>query len=193
MPKAGCIKSLLQREQFSRCLNDLLAIVKAKEHLAGTFSDGSASVSRSFFHNFTILSGGSVLAQLFNVALTPLITRLYVPTNFGQFALFMAFFNVAIVAVSLNYEYAIVSAPSDREAAHLTFCSFLLSLPTGAAAALLFYGLVRFEISGYGTMPLYAAVLIAPALICAACFSALRYWLLRHERFGLISRGAVAQ
>jgi O-antigen/teichoic acid export membrane protein len=42
-------------------------------------------------------------------------------------------------------------------------------------------------------MPVYAAVLIAPALICAACFSTLRYWSLRHERFGLISRAAVAQ
>jgi O-antigen/teichoic acid export membrane protein len=156
-------------------------------------SAGPAGVSRGFFRNFTILSGGSILAQLFNVALTPLITRLYLPTNFGQLALFVAFFNVATVAVSLNYEFAIVSAPSHREAAHLTFCSFLLSLPTAALAGMTFYALVRFGISGYGTMPLYAAALIAPVLICAACFSALRYWLLRHERFGLISRAAVAQ
>jgi len=161
--------------------------------LAGAFSRGSTSVDRSFFRNFTILSGGSVLAQLFNLVLTPVITRLYVPANFGQLALFMAFFSVAVVAVSLNYEFAIVSAPSDREAAHLTLCSFLLSLPVAAAAGLIFYGLVRFQISGYGAMPLYAAALIAPALICAACFAALRYWLLRGERFGLISRGAVVQ
>ena len=168
-------------------------MLKRTRKLAGTFSDGSAGVNRSFFRNFTILSGGSVLAQLFNLALTPLITRLYGPTNFGQLALFLAFFNVAIVAVSLNYEFAIVSSGSDREAAHLTLCSFLLSIPTAAVAGLIFYGLVRFQISGYGTMPLYAAALIAPALMCAACFSALRYWLLRGERFGLISRGAVVQ
>lgn len=161
---------------------------------AGTFSNGSqAGVNWGFVRNFTILSGGSVLAQLFNVALLPLITRLYIPKNFGQLALFMAFFSVALVTASLNYELAIVSARTDREAAHLTFGTFLLSLPTSAAAALIFYGLVRFGAFGYGSMPLYAAVLIVPAIVCTASFSALRYWLLRYERFGLISRGTVAQ
>jgi lipopolysaccharide exporter len=146
-----------------------------------------------FLRNFAILSGGSVLAQLFNAALAPVITRLYVPQNFGQLALFMAFFNVAIVTASLNYEFAIVSARNDREAAHLTLCCFLLSLPTGIGAGLIFYVLVRCGVFGYGSMPLYTAVLIVPSLICAACFSALRYWSLRQERFGLISRGMVAQ
>jgi len=134
-----------------------------------------------------------VLAQLFSVALAPLITRLYVPNNFGQMALFISFFNVALVTASLRYEFAIVSARDNREAAHLTFCSFLLSLPVSAGAGVIFYLLVRFGIFGYGSMPVYAAILIVPAMIGAACFSALRYWLLRQERFGLISRGTVAQ
>jgi O-antigen/teichoic acid export membrane protein len=152
-----------------------------------------AGLNWGFLRNFSILSGGSALAQLVNLGLTPLITRLYVPKNFGQLALFMAFFSVAMVTASLNYEYAIVSARTDREAAHLTLGSFLFSVPTSLAASLIFYGLVRFEIFGFGSMPFYSAVLVVPALICATCFSALRYWLLRHERFGLISRGMVAQ
>lgn len=146
-----------------------------------------------FLRNFAVLSGGSITAQLFNVAMMPLITRLYLPENFGQLALFLAFFNVAIVASSLNYEYAIVSASDHREASQLTFCSFLLSLPTSAIAGFVFYGLVHFGLFGYGCMPSYAAGLIVPALICAAFFSALRYWLLRQEQFGLISRGMVFQ
>jgi O-antigen/teichoic acid export membrane protein len=148
---------------------------------------------RGFIRGFAILSGGSALAQLFNVALMPLMTRLYMPKNFGELALFMAFFNIAIVAASLNYEYAIVSAPSAREAAHLTACSLLFSLPTSVLAALLFYVFIRAGIFGFDSMPLYGSFLIAPALICAACFSTLRYWLLRQENFGLISRGMVAQ
>jgi O-antigen/teichoic acid export membrane protein len=168
---------------------------KGVTKLASKFSPGSNRkyLNWGFVRNFAILSGGSVLAQVFNVALAPVITHLYVPKNFGQMALFMAFFNVAIVTASLNYEFAIVSARDDREAARLTFCCLLLSLPTGVGAGLIFYGLVRFGVYGYGSMPLYAAVLIVPSLICAACFSALRYWSLRYERFGLISRGMVAQ
>ena len=143
--------------------------------------------------NFAVLSGGSITAQLFNLATMPLITRLYVPENFGELALFLAFFNVAIVASSLNYEYAIVSASDHREASQLTFCSFLLSLPTSAIAGFVLYALVHFGWFGYGSLPAYAAGLMIPALICAACFSTLRYWLLRQEHFGLISRGMVFQ
>ncbi|HKD80954.1 MAG TPA: lipopolysaccharide biosynthesis protein [Candidatus Angelobacter sp.] len=147
----------------------------------------------SVLRNFSILSGGSALAQGFTLAVTPLITRLYLPANLGQLGLFMAFINVAVLAASLRYEFAIVSARSDREAAQLTLCCFLLALPVGTIAALVFYLLVREGILGYGNMPLYAAVLVIPAMLCTAAFAALRYWLLRKERFGLISHGMVFQ
>lgn len=160
-----------------------------------TFPDGFArvGVNWGFVRNFTILSGGSALAQVFTVALAPLITRLYLPSNLGQLGLFTGFLNLATVAASLRYEFAIVSARSDREAAQLTLSSFLLALPISAIAALLFRSLIRNEILGYGNMPLYASALLLPAFICTAAFSALRYWLLRKEGFGLISHGTIFQ
>jgi O-antigen/teichoic acid export membrane protein len=192
MPVSGCIEAFTDLSfVFNSCWRLRNRASKFVANFPGVFV--RVGMNWGFVRNFAILSGGSVLAQLFNVALMPVITRLYGPKNFGQLALFMAFFSVAIVAASLNYEYAIVSARNNREAAQLTFCSVLLSLPTSLIAGFAFYGLVRFGILGYGSMPFYTAVLIVPALICAACFSTLRYWLLRQERFGLISRGTVIQ
>jgi len=161
----------------------------------GTFPDGfaRAGFNWGFLRNFTILSGGAAVGQGFSIALAPLVTRLYLPDNLGQLSLFTAFLNVAIVTASLRYEFAIVSARDDREAAQLTLCSFLLCLPVSVIAALTFYGMVRNGILGYGNMPIYAAVLIMPALVSTAGFSALRYWLLRKERFDLISRAPVLQ
>jgi lipopolysaccharide exporter len=150
-------------------------------------------INWGFLRNFTVLSGGSTLGQVFNIAFAPLITRLYLPDNLGQLALFTAFLNVSIVTASLRYEFAIVSARNDREAAQLTLSSFMISLPVSAVTAFIFYGMVRNGIIGYGNMPVYATVLIIPALICTASFSALRYWLLRQERCGLISHGTVLQ
>src|SRR5262249_10099351 len=71
---------------------------KGVPKFASKFSDvfNRKYLNWGFVRNFAILSGGSVLAQVFNVALAPAITRLYGPQNFGQLALFMAFFNVAI-------------------------------------------------------------------------------------------------
>lgn len=160
-----------------------------------TFPDGfaRAGINWSLFRNVTILSGGSTLAQAFTLSLAPLITRLYSPGNFGQLALFAAFLDVAIVTASLCYELAIVSAQSDREAAQLTLCCFLLALPVSTVAGGAFYALVRHGILGYGGMPVYAAALVFPALIGVSAFSALRYWLLRKEGFGLISQATVVQ
>jgi lipopolysaccharide exporter len=171
---------------------------KLQERASGMVSawpDGFARVGLnwSVLRNFSILSGGSALAQGFNIALTPLITRLYLPDNLGQLGLFTAFINVAVLAASLRYEFAIVSARNDREAAQLTLCSVLLALPVSTVAALTFCLLVRNGILGYGNIPRYAAVLIIPAMLCTAAFAALRYWLLRKERFGLISHGTVIQ
>lgn len=159
------------------------------------FPDGftRVGVNWGFLRNFGILSGGSALAQLFSIALAPLITRLYLPYNLGELGLFAAFLNVATVGASLRYEFAIVSASDDCEAAQLTLSSFLLALPVSGLAALAFYGLVRNGLLGYGQMPLYADALLIPAFICTAAFSALRYWLLRKERFGPISHGTVVQ
>src|SRR5262245_42547640 len=96
-----------------------------------TLPDGFARVGlkRSALRNFSILSGRSALAQGFTIALMPVITRLYLPDNLGQLGLFTDFINVAILAASLRYEFAIVSARNDREAAQLTLCSFFLALP----------------------------------------------------------------
>jgi O-antigen/teichoic acid export membrane protein len=175
-------------------MSTLSTLQRAKEFVTA-FPDGfiRADGNWGFVRGFSILTGGSALAQMFSIALAPLITRLYLPDNLGQMGLFMAFLNVAIVTTALRYELAIVSAQNSREAAQLTFCSFLLALPVSAAAGLTFYGMVRFGILGYGNMPSYAAVLIVLALVSTACFSAIRYWLLRQARFGLITHGTVLQ
>src|SRR6185437_14546898 len=106
----------------------------------------------SVLRNFSILSGGSAVAQGFSVAVAPLITRLYLPDTLGQLGLFTAFINVAVLVASLRYELAIVSARNDREAAQLTLSCLLFGLPISTAAALTFYLLVRNGILGYGNM-----------------------------------------
>lgn len=171
---------------------------KLQERASGfvsTLPDGfaRAGLNWSVLRNFSILSGGSAVGQGLSVALAPLITRLYHPDNLGQVGLFTAFVNVAVLLASLRYELAIVSARNDREAAQLTMCCFLLGLPVSTVSALTFYLLVRNGILGYGNMPVYSAVLIIPAIFSTAAFTALRYWLLRKERFGLISHGTVLQ
>lgn len=148
---------------------------------------------RSFVRNVAILGGGTALAQAFNIVLAPVLTRLYLPDSFGQYALFVSFLNVAMVAVSLRYELGIVAARTEHKAAHLTFCAFLFSLPMSLIAAGGLFLFIRFSWLGFSTLPSYTPLLMATALLFVGAFSTLRYWFVRQEQFGCISQALVVQ
>lgn len=153
-----------------------------------------ARISKSSFaRNVAILGGGTALAQGLNVILAPVLTRLYLPENFGQYALFLSFLNVAMVGVALKYELAIVSACSEQKASQLALASFLFSAPTSVIGAVVLFLFMHFGLLGFGTLPWYAPPLMSGALIFVAAFFVLRYWFVRQEQFGSISQASVIQ
>src|SRR6266404_2627008 len=129
----------------------------------------------SFARNIAILGGGTALAQSFNVLLAPLLTRLYPPLSFGQYALFASFLNVAMVGISLRYELGIVAARTEQKAAQLALLAFLFSLPVSIFGAGALFLAIHFSLLGFNTLPSYTPLLMVPALVFVAAFSALRY------------------
>jgi len=155
----------------------------------------SSKVRRSFpfASNVAVLSGGASLGHCFTVAAAPLLTRLYLPHDIGNLGLFTAFLAVTVVTASLQYDVAIVSAPDEREAAHLTTLSMLFALPMSVAGGLLLYAMIHYSLLGLGVLPAYAAGLMVPTMFFAGLFSILRYWSLRDERFGIVSHAVIFQ
>ena len=146
-----------------------------------------------FAANVFVLSSGASLGHLFTLAATPILTRLYLPADIGDLGLFNAFLTVAAVSASLQYDVAIVSAPGQKEAAHLAILSTLLTLPTSLMGGLLLYFMIHFSVVGFGALPVYAAGLIVPTILFAGLFSILRYWSLRDERFDIVSQAVILQ
>jgi lipopolysaccharide exporter len=146
-----------------------------------------------FATNVFVLSGGASLGHLFTLAATPILTRLYLPNDIGNLGLFNAFLAVAAVTASLQYDVAIVSAPSRKEAAQLAILSTLFTPPMSVAGGLLLYVMIHFSFVGFGVLPAYAAGLMAPTILFAGLFSILRYWSLRDEKFGIVSHAVIFQ
>ena len=146
-----------------------------------------------FATSVVVLSGGAALGHCFTVAAAPILARLYLPDEIGNLGLFSAFLGVIVVAASLQYDVAIVSAPGQKEAAHLAILSTLFALPMSVAGGLLLYVMIHFSLVGFGILPKYAAGLMVPTIFFAALFSILRYWSLRHERFGIVANAAIFQ
>jgi lipopolysaccharide exporter len=146
-----------------------------------------------FAANVFVLSGGASLGHLFTLAAAPILTRLYLPNDIGDLGLFNAFLSVAAVSASLQYDVAIVSARGQKEAAHLVTLSTLLILPMSIIGGLLLYFMIHFSLLGFGSLAIYAAGLMIPAIFFAGLFSILRYWSLREERFDIVSQAVIFQ
>lgn len=73
-----------------------------------------------------ILSSG--IAQVILIITTPIITRLYSPTEFGEFTFFSNIAMILIPIINARYDLLIVNTKNDRSANILSQISFLISL-----------------------------------------------------------------
>jgi lipopolysaccharide exporter len=146
-----------------------------------------------FAANVSVLVGGAALGQAITVMVSPILTRLYTPEDFGMFGLFTVFLGFSGVLVSLRLEAAIPKPTHDSEAALLTFLSILLAVPLSIFAGILLFALIRWEILGFGALPLAAVLFAFLGILAVGVFSALRYWFIRVEEFRSLSRTTIWQ
>lgn len=82
----------------------------------------------AYARNVLTLMTGTSLAQAIPIAISPILTRLYSPEEFGRFALYMAVVMIASVLVTGRYELAILLPRQERDALHITALAMALSM-----------------------------------------------------------------
>lgn len=146
-----------------------------------------------FARHALVLGSGTALGQLIMVAVTPLLTRLYTPTDMGLFGLFANFLAVASVAATLRLDFAVATTSSPDSALRLLALSLLICPVASVALSALLYVLIREDVFAYGLLPVWTVPLCAAALIATGCFVALRYWHVGRRDFRVVGRALVAQ
>lgn len=76
-----------------------------------------------FSRNVLILMTGTTIAQAIPIAISPILTRMYTPEDFGMFALFIAIASIIAVIATGRYEMAIMLPRKDTFAYHLLILS----------------------------------------------------------------------
>jgi len=71
---------------------------------------------------------GTTIAQAVPIAISPILTRIYSPEDFGLLALFLAVFSILSMIATGRYELAIMSPESDDEAKDIVFLSILIAI-----------------------------------------------------------------
>lgn len=86
-----------------------------------------------FSKNVVTLMAGTLAAQIFSVAVSPILSRLYTPADFGVLALFTAINAIASVVAAARYETAIMLPKEDGDALNIVALSVAITLAVGVA------------------------------------------------------------
>lgn len=80
-----------------------------------------------FSRNVLTLMTGTTIAQAIPIAISPILTRIYTPEDFGLFATYMSILMIFGSLVAGKYELAILIPKNDYDAKHIVFYSIILS------------------------------------------------------------------
>ncbi|XKE94018.1 oligosaccharide flippase family protein [Metaplanococcus flavidus] len=140
--------------------------------------------NNNFFKNLFILIGGSTLAQLITIIISPILTRIYTPDEFGEFAIFMAIISILTVIITLRFEIAVVSPREDNDAANVLFLSIFFTVVISFLIFIVMIILNYFQIlnfwSSNATMYLF---LIPFSMLLLGTYNTLRYWNIRKQNY----------
>ena len=95
-----------------------------------------------FTKNILTLMTGTAIAQAIPIAISPILTRLYTPEDFGVFALFVAIISVLANTANARYELAIMLPKKDEDAINIFALGFII---TCLISSLLFFVVLLFN------------------------------------------------
>jgi O-antigen/teichoic acid export membrane protein len=81
-----------------------------------------------FNRNVLILAGGTAVAQAVPILISPILTRLYTPEDFGALAVFISITSIVGVIVNGRYELAIMLPEKDEDAINVAAVAFLFNV-----------------------------------------------------------------
>lgn len=132
---------------------------------------------------------GTAVAQLIPIAISPLLTRLYSPSELGIFALYLSTASIVSVAATGRYELAIMLPEHDDEAGSLIRLSLII---VAALTVLTTISTVAWQSCLDGTTAPWILFLPA-ALALTGSGQALTYWFNRKAAYGQIAKSRMAQ
>ncbi|MDP3458632.1 MAG: oligosaccharide flippase family protein [Hyphomonas sp.] len=93
------------------------------------------------------LASGQLIAMIVPIMAAPILGRLYDPSEYGVFALYVAFATILAVFATLQFQHAIIAEKRERLAVQLVQLCAITAL-TVAGFGLLFFGTITLLLSG---------------------------------------------
>ncbi|MCF6365109.1 MAG: oligosaccharide flippase family protein [Bacteroidales bacterium] len=145
-----------------------------------------------FVKNSLTLFTGTTIAQIVPLVLSPVLSRIYTPEDFGVLALYMSIASILAVFATGRYEMAIVLPKKDSDAINIFSLSIVISVGLALlilASVLLFNSQIA-DIAGNKNISFYLYFLPL-TVFSLGLFKALNYWFNRRNQFKNIAKSKV--
>lgn len=144
--------------------------------------------------NIIILASGTAAAQGITLALSPVITRIYGPENYGVMGVFVAVLAIITPIAGLSYPIAMVLPKVDGEAKALAIISTKIALYISLFTGIILYFFDDVINKSFGIESISAFFYLIPiAMFIDVLSQIMQQWLIRKKEFRVSARIAVSQ
>lgn len=147
-----------------------------------------------FSRNVFTLMMGTTIAQAIPIAISPILTRLYTPEDFGIFALYMSIASIISVAATARYELAVMLPKKDDDAINIVALSLIISFFISCITFLIVF-IFNDQITnllGNPGISNWLYFIPITVLLTGICQS-FNYWLNRKKRYKMLAKNRVVQ
>lgn len=155
---------------------------------------GRLKPKSEFSRNVLTLMTGTTLAQALPIAISPLLTRLYSPQDFGIFALFMSLASILSLIATGRYELAIMLPKKDNDAFNLMALSFFITIAVSFFSFLIvfFFNHSLTQLLGDESISKWL-YWIPLSVLLTGIYQIFNYWLSRKKEYKKVAISRVTQ
>ena len=147
-----------------------------------------------FSRSVLTLMAGTTIAQAIPVAISPILTRIYSPQDFGVFALYFACVSVMGLIATGRYEAAVMLPEDDQEAIHIIALAALLVSITTIILIIVVFSFNKTIASLLNAPAIAPWLYLVPASVClSGLYQILIVWFNRRRKYKTLANNKMIQ
>lgn len=188
MPKKGSVRLILRSMQ-SRVgqLRELLQVANLSALWHKLRNNG-------FLRNVFVLAGGTIISQIMVLATLPILTRLYSPTEYGTYSMYLSIIGILLMIISFSYENAITLPEDDQTASSVLSLSLRICIGVSIASGIGIH-ILEDPLSSWlhESYLAHYYMLFIISLFGAGFYQILNFWSIRKKYFKQLARTKYTQ
>ncbi len=184
---------IVKKQEYQSFLKNDYFCNKSSIHILNPKLVISKLVSSELVRNSSKLLGANIFAQAVALMVYPILTRMYSPSDFGLFNLFLSIGGVIVIFTTAEYQNAIVLPKDEKKATSCFHAGFLINIFVSVLCLLsvIFSKQIAdvFDAPSlanwYWLMPFY--------VLSLGTWNLLNYWYTRNKKFNNVSAYQVSQ